>query len=169
MNTLPERESGAGVPSPTPSPSTAGMSTASPSTIAPETLMRYIDGEMPPEERAAVEAVLAHSTELQRDIALFSSMHEDLSSLRFRPVTLRNTVWTRVNDRLTRPIGWILLVIGTVGWLVYGLWLYLSSATPTWEKLLTSAILIGVLLLFASVIHDRYREWLTDPYRHVER
>jgi ferric-dicitrate binding protein FerR (iron transport regulator) len=137
--------------------------------IAPETLMRYLDGEMPPEEREAVEVVLAQSTELQREIALYTSIHQDLSALRFRPVTLRTSIWSRVNQRLTRPVGWLLVMVGTVGWLVYGLWLYLSSATPTWEKFLTSAILIGILLLFASVIHDRYREWLTDPYRHVER
>jgi hypothetical protein len=37
------------------------------------------------------------------------------------------------------------------------------------EKILTSAVVIGVLLLLATVIHDRYREYLTDPYRHLER
>jgi hypothetical protein len=38
-----------------------------------------------------------------------------------------------------------------------------------WEKLATGAIAIGILLLLASVIWDRLREWETDPYRDVYR
>ena len=34
---------------------------------------------------------------------------------------------------------------------------------------ITGAIVIGILLLFASVIWERYRVWLTDPYRDIQR
>jgi hypothetical protein len=74
-----------------------------------------------------------------------------------------------VNRRLTRPIGWLLVMMGTVAWVAHFVYEYFTSAAPSWEIMATSAVVIGVLLLFASVIYDRYRELLTDPYRHVER
>ena len=36
-------------------------------------------------------------------------------------------------------------------------------------KLTTGAVVIGILVLLAQVILDRYREYGTDPYRNVHR
>lgn len=137
--------------------------------VSNEMLMRYLDGELPPEERRRMDESLAASTELQRELALFRAMHEDLSGIRLRGQNVNRSVWTRVNSRLTRPMGWLFFNVGIAIWVIYGTWIYFSSAVPTWEKLTTAAVVIGILLLFASVIHDRYREWLTDPYRDVQR
>ena len=137
--------------------------------LPPELLMRYLDGELSPGERARVEALLATDTEVQRDLLVYRHIHQDLSELRLHAGGGRRSVWERVHLRLTRPIGWILFCTGVAAWLLYGAWVYFSSAVPTWEKAMSSALVIGILLVFASVIHERYREWLTDPYRDVER
>ena len=42
--------------------------------VSRENLMRYLDGEAAPEERARIDAAVASSTELQRDLVLFRSM-----------------------------------------------------------------------------------------------
>jgi hypothetical protein len=135
----------------------------------PELLMRYLDGELSPEERTRVEAFLATATEVQRELVVYRHIHEDLASIRLHTGGGRRSVWDRVHARLTRPMGWIFFSVGVVSWLLYGAWVYFSSLVPSWEKAMSSAVVIGVLLLFASVIHERYREWLTDPYRDVER
>jgi hypothetical protein len=140
-----------------------------PGGITPELLMRFLDGELTPEERARVEAALAGATEVQRDLLVYRHIREDFSNLRLRTGGGRRSVWERVHARITRPMGWIFFCTGTAAWLLYASWVYFSSATPTFEKLMSAAVVIGVLLLFASVIHERYREWLTDPYRDVER
>jgi anti-sigma factor RsiW len=137
--------------------------------VSQETLMRYLDGELPPEERARVDRALAGSTELRRELAIFRSLHEDLATLSFHQAATRDSIWTRVHRRLSRPIGWTLVGLGTIAWVVVAVVEYLTSAAPSWQKLASAAIVIGVLLLFASVIHERYREFLADPYRHVER
>jgi hypothetical protein len=138
--------------------------------LSRETLMRYLDGELPPEERREMERALEASTELQRELALYRAMHEDLAGLRLKTgAPGGRSVWTAVHRRLTRPMGWIFLNIGVLVWLVFVVYIYFTSPAPSWEKLATGAVVIGVLLLFTSVIHDRYREWLTDPYRDVER
>lgn len=137
--------------------------------ISHEMLMRYLDGELPPGERRRVEEAVERSTELRRELAIYRTLHEDLATISFEAKATRGSVWESVHKRLTRPIGWLLLATGIVAWLIHAAYVFTTSAGPSWEKLATSAVVIGVLLLFASVIHDRYRELLTDPYRKIER
>jgi hypothetical protein len=131
--------------------------------------MRFIDGELPPEESARIEAALAGSTELAREVAIFRAMKGDFQELSFHPGHLRRSVWDHVNTQLTRPVGWMLLLSGAGIWSVYGAYLFATGPSDPWEKLATGAIVIGVVLLLASVIWERYRESLTDPYRDVYR
>lgn len=137
--------------------------------IGTEELMRYLDGESPPEERTRIEEALAGSTEVNRELALFMAMKEDLSGIQFDPEIRRESVWDRVNSRLTRPIGWILFWTGTVVIAIYGAYLYFTSSADLLEKLATGAMVVGIILLLISVIWEQYRVWLTDPYRDVQR
>jgi ABC-type antimicrobial peptide transport system permease subunit len=137
--------------------------------ISHDELMRYLDGEASPEERARIESEAAGSTELSRDLTVFRMMKEDLMGLQFSPELRRVSVWDSVHSQLTRPIGWILLVIGTAVWVGYGAYLYAVSDGEPFEKMATGAIVIGILLLLVSVIWEQYRAWLTDPYKDIQR
>jgi hypothetical protein len=53
--------------------------------------------------------------------------------------------------------------------MTYGVYVFTTSTIDPWEKLATGAVAIGILMLFASVIWERYREWETDPYKDVHR
>ncbi len=137
--------------------------------ITPDDLMRYLDGEMSPEERSRTESALAASTELQRDFALFRALKTDIQGLSFHPATYRSSVWDQVNAHVNRPVGWALLLVGVPIWMAYGAYIFATSPASPWEKLGTGAIAIGILMLLASVIWERLREWETDPYRDVYR
>ena len=136
--------------------------------VSHESLMRYLDGEAAPEERARIDAAVADSTELQRDLVIFRTMKSDLQAMTFG-LTNDHSVWGAVHRRITRPLGWVLLSAGFLAWILYGSYLYLASAIDPWEKLATSAIGLGILFLFGTVIYERRKEWLTDPYRDVSR
>jgi hypothetical protein len=140
-----------------------------PAPVNSEELMRYLDGELSPDERAHVERGLAASTELQRELAMYQAMKSDIQDLHFHPGNSQSSVWDQVNARLNRPIGWVLLISGLVIWMTYGTYVFASSSVSPWEKLGTGAIAIGVLMLLASVIWERLRELETDPYRNVQR
>ena len=133
-----------------------------------ESLMRYLDGEAGPEERAQIDAAVADSTALQRDLVIFRTMKSDLQAMTFGLAKDRS-VWGAVHRRITRPFGWIMLIAGFVTWGFYGSYLYFSSTIDIWDKLATSAIGLGILLLFGTVIYERRKEWHTDPYRNVYR
>ena len=137
--------------------------------LSHEDLMRFLDGELPPEEHARVEARIAASTELSRELQLFRAVKSGFQDLSFHARTNHLSVWDQVNRRLTRPIGWVLVIIGVAIWTGYGAYVFTTSPADPWEKLATGAVAIGMLILLASVIWERYREWLTDPYRDVYR
>lgn len=137
--------------------------------FGPEDLMRYLDGEMPAEERRALEAEMERSTELRRELAIWQAMHHDFQALSFAPPGSDLSVWGAVNRRLARPVGWLLLIGGAGLWLAYVAYLFVLSPVAPWGKIALAAVVIGFLFLLAGVIVDRYRDWLTDPYRNVHR
>jgi hypothetical protein len=131
--------------------------------------MRYLDGEAGPEERSRIEHSVEGSTELRRELAVYRAMKDDLQSLKLTDGNGHDSIWNAVNRHLAKPVGWILLVVGSLVWATYGIYLYLTSEAFLWQKLVTSGIGIGILLLLAGVIWERYRIWLTDPYRDIQR
>jgi len=137
--------------------------------ISDEELMRYLDGEVSAEEKTRIEAALARSTELQRDLMVFRSMKEELLGLSFQVRPNGRSAWDVVHRKLTRPVGWITLSVGSLLWVVYGVWVYFTSPGELIEKVATAGVGIGVLLLLGSVIWEQYQRWLTDPYRDVLR
>ena len=136
--------------------------------ITHEELMRYIDGELGPERMRAVEAALEADTELRRDHLLYTRMKTDLGTLG-EDMREGDTVWTPVSRAIARPLGWVLFIVGSVLWMAYGVYAYLTSAEAMWQKLATSAIVVGLAMLLLSAVLDRLRDLRTDPYREIER
>lgn len=131
--------------------------------------MRYLDGEMSPEERSRVESELERSTELQREVAVYQNLKHEMQDLHFHPGSHQSSVWDKVNTHVNRPVGWIFMVAGLGIWMVYGTYVFTTSPVSVWEKLGTGGIAIGVLMLLTSVIWERIREFPTDPYKDVQR
>ena len=130
--------------------------------------MRFLDGEVTPRERATIEARLEASSELRREFAIFRSMKEELQDLSFS-ARHGESVWDRIRSRITSPVGWGLTIVGFLGWAAYGIWAFVNSPSAILVKLTTGAVVVGVLVLLAQVIWDRYRELGSDPYRDVQR
>ena len=140
-----------------------------PERITHEDLMRFLDGELSPDELARVEGEIRASTELQREVAIFRAMKNDFQELSFQPDGGAASIWDRVNRQLTRPIGWLLMIGGAVVLTAYGVFAFVTSPGDPWEKLAIAALVIGFVVLLASVVWERYRDWLHDPYRDVYR
>ena len=136
--------------------------------ITHEELMRYLDGELPPERARAVEQAMEQSTELRRDYAVYSRMKADLESMGER-MGEAGAAWDTVSRAIARPMGWILFVTGAVVWLAYVVYAYLTSAEAMWMKLATSAVVVGLAMLLLSALLDRLRDLRTDPYREIQR
>lgn len=136
--------------------------------ISHDELMRYLDGELPSERALEVESALETSTELRREYVIFQRLKAELQTMGADMKT-EHTVWDAVNRQLTRPVGWILFMVGAVIWLAYGIYTYLTGAEALWEKLATSAIVVGLGMLLVSAMVDRWKDLKTDPYKEIQR
>lgn len=136
--------------------------------ITHEELMRYLDGELPPERARAVETEMESSTELRRDYLLYSRMKADLGSLG-EHMKSTSDVWSPVSRAIARPVGWILFLAGTAIWSGYAVWAYLTSAEAMWEKLATGAVVVGLAMLLLSALLDRLTDLKSDPYKELQR
>lgn len=133
-----------------------------------EELMRFLDGEAAPEERAEVESRLESSSELRREFAVYKAMKEGLRDLSLAAPAFDSS-WDRIRTRITTPMGWLLVGSGLVAWVAYGLWVFFTSPASTVVRIASGGVVIGILVLLANVIWDRCKEYRTDPYRHVHR
>ena len=80
--------------------------------VTHEELMRYLDGEVGPEERRRIEGAVGVSTELRRELTVYRAMKEDLQSLKLRDADHNGSVWNAVSRQLAKPLGWVLLLVG---------------------------------------------------------
>ncbi len=135
--------------------------------VTNEELMKFLDQELGPDERARIERELAASTELQRELARYRRMRAELRSL--GTDIQAPGVWAAIHRKLTRPVGWLLLVAGTVLSTGWGFWLYFTSDEDLVLKFATGAVVIGVALLLGATIQERWVAWQTDPYRDIEK
>ncbi len=136
--------------------------------ITHDELMRYLDGELPPERARAVEAALEADTELRREYVIFRRMKADLEEMG-GDMRAPGSVWDTVNRRLTRPLGWLLFLAGLAVWVGYAVYLFVTVHEPLWERLAISAAVVGLAILFLSVTIDRLRDLKTDPYREIQQ
>jgi len=80
----------------------------------------------------------------------------------------RPSVWSGVDRRINRPLGWILVIAGVAIWsgLAVGAWLR-ESITLEWAAV--TAIVVGLVMLGVGIGIEQYREWKRSPYRELER
>ncbi|NNK50897.1 MAG: zf-HC2 domain-containing protein [Xanthomonadales bacterium] len=136
-----------------------------------ERLSGYLDGELTQQNRQQVSLHL-------ETCRLCAENLESLRELRGRmgQAGLGNTdkeVWREMMDdttvRFTRGIGWILFLGGLLIIAGIGVFMFISSTSMgVGEKLLASAVYIGLGALFVSVLRQRLIERKTDRYKDVE-
>jgi anti-sigma factor RsiW len=132
-----------------------------------EELSAYADGELSPGDARRVEEHLRRCTECSREVTLYGTMGGAMRESYTRRSRSAG-IWEGVHRRITRPVGWILLVVGVVLWAGLALVSWLRQEL-TLEWLAGSAVLVGLVLLAAGIGYEQYREWKESPYKRIER
>ena len=135
-----------------------------------EDLMRYVDGELQGADLDRFEAHLAECTECTREVTVFRSLKGELRNMGLQePEIPGGSVWEDVNRSVARPTGWIFLVIGAVLYAAYATFTFITSSIDLFEKLAVGFIVIGFVVLLATVAYERIVDYRTDPYKGVEK
>ena len=142
-----------------------------------ELLDGYVDDELPPDQRAAVEAHLAGCGACRTQCDDLAGLKEDLAMITFREPTDAelDRYWQRVYNRLERGIGWLLLSIGAVVLLCYVAYLLIENVIQNPAVALTlkiglSALIVGAVVLFVSILRERLSVRKADRYsKEIQR
>lgn len=134
--------------------------------------MAYLDGEMTPEAKAEYEQHLSACQRCREEVEGIRIVMERSKILQFRDPG--DEFWDRyyasLAVRLERRFGWALILVGILVNLVYALYRYVTD--PEFfeiDHLAGFAIIVGILILFAAVLRQRYLESKHDKYKDVMR
>lgn len=139
-------------------------------------MMAALDDEITPEERQELDALLQRDETLRAEWQELTHVKEATSMLAYPqpPDDVWDTYWTSVYNRLERGIAWILVSVGTVilagwaGWEVIQA-IAADSEIPLFAKVSMLAVVLGIVILFVSVVREKLRVRAHDPFKEVKR
>ena len=144
--------------------------------------MRWLDGELAAAEAERYEAHVRDCDECRLEVVPLQQARRELASLgrivrmtselKLRPPDdeFWKGYWEGVYRKSERRVGFVMLIAGVlaiVGYVVVGV--LRSPALLTYEGISVSLIVVGLLVIFISVVRERYHEHKHDPYKEVER
>lgn len=134
--------------------------------------MKLLDGEMGDEERRAYEAHVKECEECRRELADMGRIVRLTDDLRLKQPdsTFWDDYWRGIYRRLERGFGFVLLIVGLV---VVACWVAYEAVTSpnffTVKGISIAVVLLGLFIVFLSVVRERYHESKSDPYKEVKQ
>jgi len=141
-----------------------------------EMLAGYVDGELPDDERGALEKELARNPELQSELDELRKLKEVTDMMHFAdlPDEVWDNYWHSLYRKLERGIGWIFLSLGAIVLLGFGTYevfkeLFVNPENPLWLKIGVSGVSVGGIILLVSFIRERLFAYNRERYREVKK
>jgi len=134
--------------------------------------MRLLDDELSAEEKTLYESHVQSCDDCRCELASLGRIVDMTNEFRLRTPddAFWGDYWSDVYRRSERGTGFLLLMIGIIAILVYAVVRALMSPSfLTYEGISMAAILVGLLIIFISVVRERYHESKNDPYKGVRR
>ena len=139
-------------------------------------MMKYLDGELDREAAKTVEQHLASCSECRREWDSMQKLKAITSKMQFTQPEeeVWKMYWDQVYNRVERGLGWILASIGAIFLLAYGAFHFVqdflkSPDEPLAIKVGISTAILGVIILFISVLRERLFIRKTDKYKEIEK
>ncbi|UCF05714.1 MAG: zf-HC2 domain-containing protein [bacterium] len=134
--------------------------------------MRYLDGEMGEEERAAFEKHLEQCSDCRTVLNEFGKLRAFTGRIKMRDPTdeFWEGYWKSLYRRLERRVAWIFVIAGAALFLGYELYQVIRHfGEITFEKFALVVLFVGFVLLLISVIRERVHHYKVDKYKDIER
>ncbi len=133
--------------------------------------MGLMDGELKPEEAAAVNNALTRSSELREEYERLCETGDHLHPMSFLEPGDEVTchLWKSPHHHFARAGGiWLVLLgyLGLIGYAVVGM---LSSEGLAFPNLCFIGILIGSAILLLSLVRERIAKRAVAPYKDIRR
>ncbi len=127
----------------------------------------YLDGELTPEERERVEMLRERDPGFREEFERMKEIVDAAAELQFEepPEEVWDTFLDGVYNRIERRTGWAIFLVGVIaltGWGMY--WFWVSDWGSALTKVLVAIPLLGLVVLFVSVLRQRLFVARTDRY-----
>ena len=139
-------------------------------------LMGYLDNELSDEQRNRFEEHLAGCPECAGELKEFQKLKAitDEVTLVEPEDRIWQDYWNGIYNRIERSIGWIIFSVSAILLTIYGGFklieeIVTDATVGMLLKLGLLALIIGLAILFVSVLRERIYFWSKDRYRNVRR
>lgn len=141
-----------------------------------DSMMAYLDNELNDEQKRAFEAHLASCPRCTEELEEFKRLKQITDG--FELVEPEERLWQRywggVYNRIERGIGWVVFSVAGILLLIYAGFtaienLIRDSSISVLLKVGLVALLVGLAILFVSVVRERIFFWSKDRYKDVRR
>ena len=141
-----------------------------------ELLTAYADGELDEEGRREAERHLAESEDLRRELESMKKVKSLTSHMQLAQPEeeVWKMYWNQVYNRIERGIGWILLSVGAIILLSFGVFHFVQDflhdpEPPLIMKIGVSTATLGVIILLVSILRERLFIRKTERYKEIVR
>ncbi len=139
-------------------------------------LMGYLDSELTELESLRIEKHLEQCAGCAKELEEFRKLKEVTRNMRVATPDARSweEYWSHVYNRLERRVGWILISVGTILLMSYGVYsliarFLLRSDFPIIVRLGILALVVGFSTLLISVLRERIFMSRIDKYERIKR
>jgi predicted anti-sigma-YlaC factor YlaD len=139
-------------------------------------MMGYLDNELSKEQKKRFEEHLAECTECADELKEFQKLKAitDEVTLVEPEDQLWQDYWTGIYNRIERSIGWIIFSVSAILLAIYGGFkliekIVTDATVGMLLKISLLALIVGLAILFVSVLRERIYIWSKDRYRNVRR
>ncbi len=139
-------------------------------------MMGYLDNELSAESRRRFEEHVAGCPECAEELKEFKRLKAitDEVTLVEPEDRMWQDYWSGVYNRIERGVGWIVFSVAAILLTVYGGFRAIEAIIrdPKVEMLFKAgllALLVGLAILFVSVLRERIYFWKRDRYKDVRR
>lgn len=139
-------------------------------------MMAALDGEISPQQRKRLDEMLAEDELLRKEWKSMNEVKVATGSMGYDPPPEEfwDKYWTSVYNRIERGVGWVLVSLGVVVLIGYGLWRWLEtlladSGMPGFLKAAIFAVVIGLVILIVSVLREKVFLGSRERYKEVQR
>lgn len=139
-------------------------------------VMAAVDNELSQEQRAEFERFISTYPECQKEWQEYHKLKEVTQTMKLKSPSSEvwDNYWQRVYNRFERGIAWIIISIGCIILMTYGGFMAVESLLA--DSDLAGIVKVGILLaiagfviLFVSVIREKFFTRKSDPYKEIQR
>jgi len=135
-------------------------------------LSAYLDNELTQAESQRVRVHLEDCPACRAAFEETQKLQRATASLAFQdpPEDRMEELEKALSVQAPRRLGWGLVIAGLLAWLAYIAFIVIKDfRPPTLVELIAGAVPVGFLLVFLSVVRERWLELPHDRYRRVKK